>query len=95
MLADARTTPGGWVGQEAPDARSAPPGLRASGHSAGPRTEIGAGCYPYSFSVPCSSRLWLIVGKFTPPRPIDGRMTVGAVMIFSGIVFLIQAVASS
>ena len=34
----------------------------------------------------------LIAGKFTTPRPIDTRMTVGGVMILSGMVFLVQAV---
>jgi hypothetical protein len=35
----------------------------------------------------------LIAGKFTPPRPIDARMMVGALMIFSGVAFLVTAVA--
>ena len=34
----------------------------------------------------------LIAGKFTTPRPIDTRMTVGGVMVLSGVVFLLQAV---
>jgi hypothetical protein len=35
----------------------------------------------------------IIAGKFRPPRPIDTRMMVGAIMIFSGMAFLAQAVA--
>jgi hypothetical protein len=35
----------------------------------------------------------MIAGKFTPPRPIDTRMMVGGLLIFSGVIFLINAVA--
>ena len=37
----------------------------------------------------------LIAGRFTTPRAIDTRMTVGGVMILSGVGFLVQAVKFS
>ena len=33
----------------------------------------------------------IIVGRFRTPRPIDARMTAGALMILSGVIFLVQA----
>jgi hypothetical protein len=32
----------------------------------------------------------IVVGRFRKPRPIDARMTVGALMMFSGAIFLVQ-----
>jgi len=32
----------------------------------------------------------IIVGRFRTPRAIDARMTVGAFMILSGAIFLVQ-----
>ena len=33
----------------------------------------------------------IIVGTFKPPRVIDTRMTVGAFLMFAGVVFFVQA----
>ena len=32
----------------------------------------------------------IVVGRFRKPRPIDARMTVGAVLMLSGAIFLVQ-----
>jgi hypothetical protein len=36
----------------------------------------------------------IIVGRFRTPREIDARMTVGALMVFSGVIFLVQGLLS-
>ena len=36
----------------------------------------------------------IIVGRFRTPRAIDARMTVGALMVFSGVIFLVQGLFS-